>query len=73
MKITEKRNNRDFISKKNRDFLIKLMKISEISRLFSNFENNNREITEIFFQKITDFSVNNREIPTLISTIKIYK
>ena len=45
MKITEKRNNRDFISKKNRDFLIKLMKISEISRLFSNFENN-REITE---------------------------
>ena len=50
MKITEKRNNRDFISKKNRDFLIKLMKISEISRLFSNFENN-REITE-----------NNREI-----------
>ena len=52
MKITEKRNNRDFISKKNRDFLIKLMKISEISRLFSNFENNrkitenNREITE---------------------------
>ena len=72
MKITEKRNNRDFISKKNRDFLIKLMKISEISRLFSNFENNreitenNREITEIFFQKITDFSVNNREIPTLL-------
>ena len=50
MKITEKRNNRDFISKKNRDFLIKLMKISEISRLFSKFENN-REITE-----------NNREI-----------
>ena len=37
MKITEKRNNRDF--------LIKLMKIIEISRLFSNFENN-REITE---------------------------
>ena len=37
MKITEKRNNRDF--------LIKLTKITEISRLFSKFENNG-EITK---------------------------
>ena len=57
------------------------MKITEISRLFSKFENNREitendweitendwEITEIFFQKISDFLVNNREILTLFLT-----